>query len=468
MKIIMMSPVALMTGFFMIFACVHNSQADNPTIPDADALPESVIETNTPTIDPENLPYATLYQAVAANELYTTIGMIEAGVKDTKRNVEGKNALLLAAENDMPHVITLLVDEGDDINVQDNLGNSALHLAVAANDLYTCQMLLEKGINKEILNEKNYTALHIAAESAGETLIEMLVEMGMNPLFTKSSGRFYSAYDAAADSKRWEITALFRRHGYDRGALVNAGYGDVDAFKEYVATDPDKLDETSKMGYAPIHFATAMGHYDMVKFLLQHGSDPLWTNAEGLQPFVTAIEKGYKDIFLLFLENGLDINERDGTYFGNTPLIHAVRDGNLDMINFLLDLGAYIGQPSALGDTPLHNAVDSNQIESAKLLLERGAVVGLKNHDAITPLHIAAEKNLSDMATLLLSYGANIDNKDKRQWTALHIAVDKGHIPMIRFLLENHASPLPSGQTRRYAFTSCCKKQFLSYWRHPH
>ncbi|MCK5862064.1 MAG: ankyrin repeat domain-containing protein, partial [Candidatus Hydrogenedentes bacterium] len=386
------------------------------------------------------LPYAALYQAVAADELYTTLDMIEAGAADSERNSEGKNALLLAAEMNMPHVITVLVDRGDNINAQDRFGNSALHLAVTAHDLYTSKMLFEKGIDQGLANEKHYTALHAAAKSADEVLIEGLVSLGMDALASPNPNRFYSPYDIAAESKRWDITALFRAKGYDRGVLVNAAYGDIGAFTEYLETKPDNLEYENRTGNTPIHRATAAGHYELVKFLLDHDVDFRVINIEGEQPFTIAVKKNCKKIFKLFLEYGMAINERDDTHFGNTSLIHAVRGGNLDMINFLLDLGAYIAHPSGVGDTPLHNAVAMNELESARLLLDRGAVVDLKNHAALTPLHMAALNNLTAMAELLIAYGANIDNTDKRLWTPLHVAVDAGHIPMVRFLLANDAS----------------------------
>jgi ankyrin repeat protein len=339
--------------------------------------PPEVIENIEAPTEEKPLPYAALYQAVAADELYTAITMIEAGAKDTDHDPQGKNALLLAAEKKMPHIITLLVEDGADINVQDSLGNSALHLAVAANDLYTSKMLIERGIDKKLVNSRHYTALHEAAETAGVEMVEMLLEMGMDPLFTNNPTRVHTAYDVAGESKRWDVTALFRKHGFDKGAHINASYGDIQAFIEYKNNNVTKFQPQGRMGYSPLHFATAMGHYDLVKLMLENDANPRWSTAEGLECTTIAIQHSHKDIFNLFLEYGLDINSRDSSFYGNTPLIHATRSGNLEMINFLLDLGAYIGGPSALGDTPLHNAVDSNQIESARLLLDRGAVVGL-------------------------------------------------------------------------------------------
>jgi ankyrin repeat protein len=70
--------------------------------------------------------------------------------------------------------------------------------------------------------------------------------------------------------------------------------------------------------------------------LLEHGANPNTEepcdNASLLQ---LASEKGCYDIVDLLIKYKADVNQRD--CFGNTPLMVACRNGNLDVVELLLE-----------------------------------------------------------------------------------------------------------------------------------
>ena len=65
------------------------------------------------------------------------------------------------------------------------------------------------------------------------------------------------------------------------------------------------------------------------------------------------------------------------------------------------------------GDTALMYAVQNNNIELVRLLLENGADVNIENEQAETALHYAAEQQVNlQILELLLNRGADPNSKD--------------------------------------------------------
>jgi ankyrin repeat protein len=69
-----------------------------------------------------------------------------------------------------------------------------------------------------------------------------------------------------------------------------------------------------------------------------------------------------------------------------TPLHMAVRRGNKDIAEALLDYGAGIEVRDSQGETPLRRAVNCNKTDIAALLLARGADMHLKGSKGLTPM----------------------------------------------------------------------------------
>lgn len=88
-------------------------------------------------------------------------------------------------------------------------------------------------------------------------------------------------------------------------------------------------------------------------------------------PLQDAAAKGNLATVQKLVENGANVNRRDGT--GNTPLIVAALNGQTKVAKYLLDQGADIHRNAAWGYDALTYACLRNQQQTVKLLLERGA-----------------------------------------------------------------------------------------------
>ncbi|MCB0356868.1 MAG: HD domain-containing protein, partial [Bdellovibrionales bacterium] len=88
---------------------------------------------------------------------------------------ERKHQMFLkAAKEGNLELIDEFLDDGLDINIQDETGNTALMIASQSGQLETLQHLLSKGADTEILNQLNQSAIDIAAGSQQKSLFEAL------------------------------------------------------------------------------------------------------------------------------------------------------------------------------------------------------------------------------------------------------------------------------------------------------
>ena len=125
--------------------------------------------------------------------------------------------------------------------------------------------------------------------------------------------------------------------------------------------------------------------------------------------------------------------------FQVTPLILAVKNGNVDCVEVLLNYKADIegrgdyddyhdddewNLPGRYdGSTPLFVAAAYGHLDILKCLVENGADVNAATHDKSTPLMIASRYGHVNVVTFLIEHGANMDLKHKTGKTALHYVV---------------------------------------------
>lgn len=107
--------------------------------------------------------------------------------------------------------------------------------------------------------------------------------------------------------------------------------------------------------FTALHFASYMGSYEMVEYLILKGADPFSQNQSHINMLHCGAQ-GDKPISLAyFLKMGLDINSRDKRQ--STPLHWAIFVGAELAIQYLISNGADVNAQDNEGYTPLHLAV---------------------------------------------------------------------------------------------------------------
>ncbi len=90
------------------------------------------------------------------------------------------------------------------------------------------------------------------------------------------------------------------------------------------------------------------------------------------------------------------------------------------------------------GDISLHAASKEGNLAVVQLLLDGGAEVNKRDQSYETPLDLASGEGIFEVANLLIEHGANVNSRDKFGST-LHKASEFGHLDVVRLLLDHGA-----------------------------
>ena len=119
-----------------------------------------------------------------------------------------------------------------------------------------------------------------------------------------------------------------------------------------------------------------------------------------------------------------------------SPINLAARNGYVDALRILLDLGVDVDSPDIYGDTPLINALIHRQTESARILIDAGADVNRRRFDPFqvgdTPVLMVVKNNLFaleqklDLVREMARAGADMNVTNKLGESVLLAAIRLG------------------------------------------
>ncbi|RFU75207.1 ankyrin repeat domain-containing 52 [Trichoderma arundinaceum] len=158
----------------------------------------------------------------------------------------------------------------------------------------------------------------------------------------------------------------------------------------------------------------------------------------GETALAAACKNGNQAISRALIEAGANV--RVAGYDGATPLHLAANEGHLNLVRLLLESGADSDAIDKNLATALHNASREGHVDTAKLLLEHGASYLIQNYRGNTPLHLAAGSGNLGVMQLLISEEPNQMNlTDISSQTPLHTAAINGQAEASRLLLDHGA-----------------------------
>lgn len=189
-----------------------------------------------------------------------------------------------------------------------------------------------------------------------------------------------------------------------------AHYGDIRGIKKFAKEldvqgngIPVTVANTCYMGMNALHAAGGLGRLPVYQYLVE--------------------------------EVKMDIHKPDTTQ-GYTPLEHAINNGHLPAVSYLIDHGADLHQLRS-SVTLLHTATVHGHSEIVKFLLSRGADVNAMS-DLGTPLALAALKGYDSIVKILLQHNAD-PNKATRMFGPLDMALHKSFVSCVKLLIQGGA-----------------------------
>ena len=162
--------------------------------------------------------------------------------------------------------------------------------------------------------------------------------------------------------------------------------------------------------------------------------DKVTDEASGRTVLIDAILSSDSAKMVKLLEGGASPNKT--TKDGKSPLHYAVRLGNFDAVEILLEAGAQVNPRDKALATPLFDALSCPQpVNMIDLLLDAGASADIPNIDGKVPLHVAAESAPVAVIRQLIEATENPNRPDARGYQPLHRACEKNTVEAVQAIL---------------------------------
>ncbi len=161
------------------------------------------------------------------------------------------------------------------------------------------------------------------------------------------------------------------------------------------------------------------------------------SNAGSYDDFITAVTLDQPAVIEKLLARGFDPNTPNEK--GDAGILVALQSASPKAAMVLAQHAkTNLNAQNKFGETPLMLAAINNQMELAKVLIERGANI---NKPGWTPLHYAATRGHREMMRLLLDNDAYIDSESANGTTPLMMAAYSAPPLAVKLLLEEGADP---------------------------
>ncbi|XP_071353793.1 kinase D-interacting substrate of 220 kDa B isoform X4 [Trachinotus anak] len=157
----------------------------------------------------------------------------------------------------------------------------------------------------------------------------------------------------------------------------------------------------------------------------------------GQTPLMVAAEQGNLEIVQELIRRGANVNLDDVDCW--TALISAAKEGHIEVVRELLENNANLEHRDMGGWTALMWAAYKGRTDVAQLLLEKGANPNITGQYSVYPIIWAAGRGHAEIVHLLLQHGAKVNCSDKYGTTPLIWAARKGHYESVTHLLANGA-----------------------------
>ncbi|KAM4698998.1 ankyrin repeat domain-containing protein 42 [Discoglossus pictus] len=320
--------------------------------------------------------------------------------------------------------LAVMVKNKSQVNEVDPLHKfTSLHWAAHSGSLECLHWLLWHGADLNDVTSQGWTPAHLAAIKGQDACMQALVLNGAN-LSAKDDRQCSPAHLAAAHGHSFTLQTILRsgvntntpdRNGWSpiHYAAFHGRLGCLQLLVRWGAT----IEDADLNGNTPAHLAAMEGHLHCFKFLLSKLSSVTLVlearNNNGDTPRDLA-QRFYKEKIVQYID-GVEFerdhpDEQENLTF---PAHVAAFKGDLVTLRKLIESGIInINERDDKGATPLHKAAGQGQIECVQWLLEMGADYNITNQAGETPRDTA--KRFAQLAAVkLLGHNGEGDSDEE-------------------------------------------------------
>ncbi|KAL6705424.1 hypothetical protein ACN47E_006689 [Coniothyrium glycines] len=304
---------------------------------------------------------------------------------------------------------------GCDIVNDLNHGRTPLIWAIVDGNINRVEDLLQQGTDVEDPDGQwTWTPLIWAAVESKLEIVKALLKAGADPRATDAKvGRTPLAW-AASMGANLAIDVLLQH-------------------------DPSLINAEDKKRMTPLALAYDGGYTDTAKCLVRYTSPrSLHYGAEGSLLSLAIIARD-RNFARTLLKRGVDV--RKAVFGGAGPLILAIQQNLIDIVESLLENGADVQCSDEHGTAALTIAIQQQHVDIAETLLQRGAQLEAKGRDGNTALLWAIWHHDETGVDLLVASGARVDIVDDEGKTAEHWARTTHNEHIIRLVARSGARP---------------------------
>ena len=350
-----------------------------------------------------------LHMACCSGALVIVKMLVKAGADVSATDNERDTCLTLAAYFGHTETVRYLVSFPElDVNHKDTDGHTALRLAADQNHPDVLKVLIDAGADIETKNKEGCSPLFMASKDGALGTVKMLVKAGADVCGTHHTGETCLTFAAS--------------HGHTETVRYLVSLPEVDV--NQVGDD-----------FTALHWAGQEDYHNMATVLIDAGADMDAEDENGCSPLLRASKEGCLDTVKMLLKAGADVCAADNK--GATCLALAVWNGHTETVCYLLCLPEVdVNRSNNSGASALHVAVFRKHSDVVGMLIDAGADVEAKS-DVVgrTPLHCACEVGEREIVRMLLKAGADLCVTDDDGDRCLALAAHHGHIETVRYLV---------------------------------
>jgi ankyrin repeat protein len=236
---------------------------------------------------------------------------IEQRAELESKNEEGETALILAAWYGSPEIVCLLLENGANVNAQDNNGFTAIAKASS----------LGVGRHYEI--------------------VEILIQASANVNIKTKDGK--SPFLLAVLNGHMELSNVLKKAGAkeepyfigkqaDMELLSATSIGDLQRVK-YVFFFKPNVNSIDNLGLTPLMHSARIGNREILTILLKAGANVDAKDNSGKTALMLAARRGHKEAITVLLDYDADVDIEDNYKF--TAITWASRFGQKEVADFL-------------------------------------------------------------------------------------------------------------------------------------